>query len=152
MLRKLTPFFVKKCVCIDFSYNFPHSLPLLQIRVRCCRTSRTLSAFKLVGTYWWIIFNVKSIIRFFFINNFASYISLDSSHMYHYHLGNVGHLKKRQSEKFFKTCFYFLRRGNCSNCIAKLILKRYSLKDAEGLLVGSGIPELKNRVTHYDVS
>ena len=45
----------------------------------------------------------------------------------------VGHLKNRESGKFAKTIFYFLRRDSYCNCYAEISGKRCNMKDGEGL-------------------
>ena len=47
----------------------------------------------------------------------------------------VGHLKKRDSGKFLKTIFYFLRSDTYCNCYAEVSGKRCNLKDGDGLQV-----------------
>ena len=47
----------------------------------------------------------------------------------------VGHLKKRESGKFTKIIFYFLRGDPYFSCIATISGKRCNRKDGEGLKV-----------------
>ena len=47
----------------------------------------------------------------------------------------VGHLKKKKSESFAKTIFYYLRSHPQANCTAKVSGKRFNLGDSEGLRV-----------------